>query len=289
METKKYHFVLNGKIYGPYSGEEMHRFNLLDDTPVTDDIDSGNWSTAKSFKFVEQDEDADKNKSYTLKLEGALYSFLFKINGKTYGPRSAKQMLKLNLPPDTPVTETSLNGEWFEAGNFDFQSLSLDEEQIRDDARLESGKNVGAGLIWIFIGIVVTAVSYSNAAPGGTYFIASGAIIGGFIQLIRGIIGGGSEKVEYTYEDNDTENKDGWNKEINTDIPLGQLNELYAKLGLTPAATDVEVRKAYRALAKRYHPDRHNAANEEEKRNATVRFRDITEAYELIKQIRKMK
>lgn len=68
-----------------------------------------------------------------------------------------------------------------------------------------------------------------------------------------------------------------------------QLIELYGELGITPEATDSEVKKAYRTMAKRYHPDRYTIASEEEKQKVTARFRNITDAYELIKQLRNMK
>ena len=52
--------------------------------------------------------------------------------------------------------------------------------------------------------------------------------------------------------------------------------DYYKTLGITKAATDDEVKKAYRKLALRYHPDKNKAANAEEK------FKEVAEAYEVL-------
>lgn len=54
------------------------------------------------------------------------------------------------------------------------------------------------------------------------------------------------------------------------------LDKYYTVLGLTPEATLDEVKKAYRRLAKKYHPDRNKAAG------ARKRFEEIAEAYQMI-------
>ena len=56
------------------------------------------------------------------------------------------------------------------------------------------------------------------------------------------------------------------------------MNDPYAVLGLSPGASDEEVKKAYRALAKKYHPDR-NPGDE----NAARKMQEINAAYEQIK------
>ena len=35
------------------------------------------------------------------------------------------------------------------------------------------------------------------------------------------------------------------------------MNELYKRLSVTPSATDAEIKRAYRTLAKQLHPDLH--------------------------------
>lgn len=56
-----------------------------------------------------------------------MYKFYVQMDGETYGPYSAKEILGLGLLDDTLVTEESLNGEWLPAKRFDFQDMYLKE------------------------------------------------------------------------------------------------------------------------------------------------------------------
>lgn len=53
--------------------------------------------------------------------------------------------------------------------------------------------------------------------------------------------------------------------------------DYYKILGVSEQATDSELKKAFRALAKKYHPDT-NAGNEE----AAAKFQEINEAYSVL-------
>ncbi len=67
------------------------------------------------------------------------------------------------------------------------------------------------------------------------------------------------------------------------------LKDPYKVLGLGANATDEEVKKAYRRLAMKYHPDKVANMGEEIKKSAEAQFREINEAYEQIKAARDMK
>ncbi len=59
------------------------------------------------------------------------------------------------------------------------------------------------------------------------------------------------------------------------------MENLYNILGVAPTATVEEIRKAYRSLAMRHHPDRSTHSN------AEVRFNAIKTAYELLSDPKK--
>ena len=54
------------------------------------------------------------------------------------------------------------------------------------------------------------------------------------------------------------------------------MENLYNVLGVAPNASDEEIKKVYRSLAMRFHPDRNDAPG------AEVRFKSITKAYEIL-------
>ena len=68
----------------------------------------------------------------------------------------------------------------------------------------------------------------------------------------------------------------------------GSLDDAYAVLGVSPDATDDEVRKAYRTLALKHHPDRVAALGDDIRRAAEKKFQEINDAKERIYKARGM-
>ena len=66
-------------------------------------------------------------------------------------------------------------------------------------------------------------------------------------------------------------------------------NWAYTALEITPTATDDEIKKAYRTMEKKYHPDTVANLGEDVKRKATEKFRAINEAYNELKSQRGFK
>ncbi len=63
-------------------------------------------------------------------------------------------------------------------------------------------------------------------------------------------------------------------------------NWMYKALGVEPTVSNEELKKAYRRMAMKYHPDKVADAGEEAKQLATEKFRSINEAYEAAKKQR---
>lgn len=63
----------------------------------------------------------------------------------------------------------------------------------------------------------------------------------------------------------------------------------YRILEITPDATDEEIKKAYRKMAVKYHPDKVSHLGEDVQNAAKVKFQKVSEAYEQIKKERGIK
>lgn len=63
-------------------------------------------------------------------------------------------------------------------------------------------------------------------------------------------------------------------------------NWAYKALEIEPTATNEEIKKAYRKMAMKYHPDKVHNLGEEVHKSATDKFRAVNEAYEHLKKER---
>ena len=60
------------------------------------------------------------------------------------------------------------------------------------------------------------------------------------------------------------------------------MQDPYSVLGVSPSATEDEIKKAYRALAKKYHPDVNNGSAE-----AEHKMKEVNEAYSAVMKLRR--
>jgi len=67
---------------------------------------------------------------------------------------------------------------------------------------------------------------------------------------------------------------------------IPETDSSYKILEIDPASTNEEVKKAYRRMAKKYHPDKVSHLGDEFRKSADEKFKSVNEAYEKIKKER---
>lgn len=58
--------------------------------------------------------------------------------------------------------------------------------------------------------------------------------------------------------------------------------DLYGVLELPKTASSLEIKKAYRKMALKYHPDKQSGCTEEERADAEAKFKELTDAYDVL-------
>lgn len=74
----------------------------------------------------------------------------------------------------------------------------------------------------------------------------------------------------------------GANRETNRQT-RAEKKDAYTVLGVEPGASEEEIKRAYRELANRYHPDKVEFMGEEFRELAEKKFKEIQEAYQTLK------
>ncbi len=62
---------------------------------------------------------------------------------------------------------------------------------------------------------------------------------------------------------------------------MGEKRDYYEVLGVSKSADDSELKKAFRSMARKYHPDKNDASDADE------RFKEIQEAYAVLSDSQK--
>ena len=79
---------------------------------------------------------------------------------------------------------------------------------------------------------------------------------------------------------------DGYMNEANQKSEKARNRDYYQILGINRNATQAEIKKAYRKLALKYHPDR-NSESEQTKKVAQRKFQDVSDAYSVLSDPKK--
>lgn len=116
-------------------------------------------------------------------------------NVPLYTQPSADSLVKATFSRNTKIYMTDVvrteNQDWVKvrdlSGNEGYISGRTPLRALAEKSKALGRKNIISGALWCIGGIVVTVITYNAASGGGSYVVAWGAILFGFVQLIQGI------------------------------------------------------------------------------------------------------
>lgn len=196
----------NGIAEGPYSAHEILSMNLPLETMILDS-ESGEWHPLSDYNMeayaIQGTDEAEEfllnsaphNGENTLgndQINEASVSDDYQQYIDSLYKYTAEQMIRKNVSNEDMFRDLVQQGVPVEIAKTIVDNMA---EEIRKHENEKAGKDVGLGILSLVIGLIVTAASYSSASAGGSYVIATGAIIYGIIQMFRGIFGFRSKKV----------------------------------------------------------------------------------------------
>lgn len=133
---------------------------------------------------------------------------------------------------------------------------------------------------------VRSCMDYSQRLQLYHYLVELGACDGlvqrevDVIEVIGTYIGLAKEDIDSIFAQFGRYNNNGGSSSNGNNNYSSESN--YKILGITPSATDEEVKKAYRKMAIKYHPDKVATLGEDVQKAAEEKFKTISQAYEAI-------
>ena len=96
------------------------------------------------------------------------------------------------------------------------------------------------------------------------------------------------QKFEYRFyrewEDFIRDDFSNYNSNFNTSRKIESLDKYYMILGINKDTPNQDIKKKYKELVKKYHPDRHQEKSSDEIKNYENKLKEISEAYEIISE-----